>query len=228
MATSAFIPAGLPPNDSVMPMPTATAALITAGLPPDDEHSGYRLYVGEGGVGAVDFSEPVAAVLKDESSIVLAGYGFAASSRYTAVLRARLEKIENPDVACRTAFETDADLEWVGTQPDRVTGASAEIKAGGVIRLMWDYAFPAVAPDDFAIWYGTDPDTLGTGDPDYTVNYASPGRRFKSFTLDDATAYYFRIVARKSDVESQAITVGPYVADATAPDKPTLTTSTHF
>ena len=187
---------------------------------PEDTGEVYRLYRGVGGIESVDFDTLLGSAYG--TSITLTGLGHAASTRYTYVCRPALDDLETPDLSCSVEFVTDSESDWTGNRPVPVVHAEAEVRADGVIRVRWRYRKGEVTPDDVSIWYGTTPPT-GTGAPDHTATYSADGYSYKDFTLTDATAYYFRLVARDGSVESEPLIIGPYLADSTAPDAPTLT-----
>ena len=196
----------------------------------------YYLYRGEGGISEVDFSSEVATVAAGNSSRIFTGLGHLANTRYTYVLRpARTLSDDSvlitPDYSCRVEFETDGSTEWLGDRPGGVEGLSAEIISGGQIRLRWRYRTPygGSAPNDFGIYYGTSPD-ITPGSPNTTESYTADGEYSVDLTLTDGTAYYFAVTARDSTpVESHlSDVIGPFIADDTAPDAPTLITAATF
>lgn len=233
MPTTAYIPAGLGPDDSVMPSRRAgMATFITAGIPPDDVTSGHRLYLGTGGLGSIDFGEPVAAVFPGVSAIFLNAYGFAASSRYTLVVRPVINGVETPDYSCRTQFETDGDGQWLGVRPTPVEQVAAETLSGARVKVSWTYRTPegAVPPNDFGVYYGSSP-RMATGSPNATVDYTRDKRYSHTFALSDAGTYHFAVTARTSApvVESGLCGVtGPVIADSTGPDRPPVIVTRTF
>ena len=196
----------------------------------------YNLYRGTGGISGVDFSTPVGTVEGAESSKTWRDMGHDADARYTYVLRpvrqdADGNDLETPDLSCRVEFETDGDGDWLGDRPGPVEALTAEIISGGEIRLRWRYRTPygGTAPNDFGIYYGTTP-SITPGSPNATESYTADGEYSKDLTLIDGVAYYFAITARDATpVESHLSgVIGPYIADDTAPDTPSLLTSTTF
>ena len=196
----------------------------------------YNLYRGEGGISNVDFSSPVGTVMGAASSQTFTGLGHSADTRYTYVLRpvrqdAGGNDLETPDMSCRVEFETDSDTEWLGDRPGMIEALSAEVIDSGKIRLRWRYrtAYGGSAPNDFGIYYGTDPN-ITPGSPNTTESYTADGVYSKDITLSDGVAYYFAMTARTSGgVESHLSgVIGPYIADSTAPDAPNLLASTTF
>ena len=183
--------------------------------------TGYVFYRGVGDITDVDFDTEIAR--STATTVSLVGLGHAASTRYTYACRPILADLETPDLSCTTEFVTAVDSDWVGNRAEPVRDAQAFIRPAGVIRIRWHYRTGTTAPDDFALWYATTKAGLGVGEPDTTETYTADGWFEHDFTLSDATAYWFRIVPRVGAVESEALTIGPFLADATAPDTPTLT-----
>lgn len=191
--------------------------------------SGYNVYRGKGPL--VDWSAPVAYLRKDvgadgttRTATLVTTHDN--STQYTYGLRAVRLNVETPGYDQTVDFTTDSGGDWVGNRPVKVVGADAKTKSGGDIRVTWRYEKGFVIPDFFSIWFDTvEPD--GSGVPDATVDFL--GVHYShTFTLSDGQTYYFRIVAVASGVESDPVIIGPYLADSTAPTKPTLTTSTSF
>ena len=196
----------------------------------------YQLYRGEGGLSGVDFDTPISSVMEAISSKTFTGLGHDANTRYTYVLRpVRLDGngalLVTPDISCRTEFETDGDTDWLGERPGQVEFIEAQVISGAQIRLRWRYRTPygGTAPSDFGIYYQATPG-ITPGSPDTTESYTKKGSYSKTLSLVDGTTYYFAITARTAaGVESHLSNViGPYIADDTAPDTPTLMTSTTF
>jgi hypothetical protein len=196
----------------------------------------YYLYRGEGGISEVDFSNEVATVGGGNASNVFSGLIHEANTRYTYVLRPARKLSDDsilitPDMSCRVEFETDDSGDWLGNRPGSVEGMSAEIISGGQIRLRWRYRTPygGDAPNDFGIYYSTSPN-ITPGSPNATESYTADGAYSKEITLSDGVAYYFAITARDAaPVESHiSEIIGPFIADGTAPDAPSLLTSTTF
>ena len=197
---------------------------------------GYYLYRGIGGMSNVDFTTPVGTVIGAASSETFTGLGHETNTRYTYVLRpwrrdADGDILETPDLSCRVEFETDGDTEWLGNRPGQAEYLEAEVISGAQVRLRWRYRTPygGAAPSDFGIYYQSTPD-ITPGSPQTTESYTKKGSYSKTLSLVDGTTYYFAITARTAaGVESHLSNViGPYIADDTAPDTPTLMTSTTF
>ncbi|GAF94052.1 unnamed protein product, partial [marine sediment metagenome] len=82
-------------------------------------------------------------------------------------------------------------------------------------------------PDQFNIYYGTEPGVEVGGTPDVVVAYTDDTRYTYTFTLYDATQYWFVVTSQLEYVESEKVTeIGPVLADATAPPEPEPTVST--
>ena len=154
--TTAYLTAGLGVQDTSIAEPSETAAFITAGLAVFDlPHTGYHLYVTQGGLADTDFeADPVAVIPAGQSSASLVGYGFAASERYTLVLRPVIDDAETPDISCRFEFETDMDGQWPGLRPGPVEAVGAEVLSGGQVVVSWTYRIceGGAAPEDFGIY----------------------------------------------------------------------------
>lgn len=196
----------------------------------------YYLYRGVGGISGVDFSSPVATLAGGNASRIFTGLGHDANTRYTYVLRpartlADTSVLVTPDMSCRVEFETDGAGDWLGNRPGSVEGLSAEVISGGVIRLRWNFRTPygGTAPNDFGIYYSTSPD-ITPGSPSTTESYTADGAYSKDIPLSDGVAHYFAITARDATPVESHISeiIGPFIADDTAPDAPTLITATTF
>lgn len=196
----------------------------------------YNLYRGVGGISGVDFSTAVGTAVAGASTKIFTGLGHVANTRYTYVLRpfrtlSDTSVLVTPDMSCRVEFETDGSGDWLGNRPGSVEGVSAEIISGGVIRVRWSYRTPygGSAPNDFGIYYSTSPG-ITPGSPNATETYTADGAYSKDITLSDGVAYYFAITSRDATpVESHiSEVIGPFIADDTAPDAPTLITATTF
>ncbi len=196
----------------------------------------YYLYRGTGGISSVDFSTAVGSVSGAASGKIFTGLGHESSTRYTYVLRpVRIlsddSELITPDLSCRVEFETDGSGDWLGNRLGGAEGLSAEIISGGAIRLRWRYRTPygGDAPNDFGIYYSTSPD-ITPGSPQTTESYTADGAYSKDISLSDGVAYYFAITARDSTPVESHISeiIGPFIADDTAPDAPTLITDTTF
>jgi len=221
MATKSYITAGLSVQDTSIPPPSAAAAFLTAGLPAADlPHTGYRLYVARGGLAAVEFTAGAAAVVPAGVSVCgLVGYGFAASTRYTLVLRPVIDGLETPDLSCRIEFETDAQGNWPGRRPSRVEALAAQVLSAGRIAVSWTYRTPegAAAPDDFCVYSGGGL-PIAAGDPADVVEYLRDGEYSCTLSLTGGMSYFFGIAARSAGgVESRLSIAGPVVADNEAP-----------
>jgi len=197
-----------------------------SGISAEAAYGDYNLYVALGSLDDIDFSASPAETFDGNSSQgSLTGYGFAASSKYTLVLRPVLNSgLETPDISCLCEFVTNGAGEWMGLRPDPITGLTAHAKAGGVIRLTWRHRiFDGATPDDFKISYGTTADASGT---DATETYAGDKLYTKEITLSDGVTYWFKVVARDGTLESIPRRTLGVTADATAPAQPSITTST--
>ena len=192
---------------------------IAAGVP----NGNYNLYVGIGGVTNIDFSASPAVVFPgNTSSGDLTSYGFAASTKYTLVLRPELTSgLETPDLSAFADFKLDSGTEWVGSRPDAAQSVTAEVRSGGVIRLTWYHRVTfGATPDDFLISYGTD---ATASDSTTTQTYAGDKKYTKDLTLSDGVQYFFRIHARTSTVQSEPVNTLGVTADSSAPSAPSTT-----
>ncbi|MCK4625016.1 MAG: hypothetical protein KAV00_06885 [Phycisphaerae bacterium] len=196
----------------------------------------YKAYRGLLRACDIDWATSLASTGAGNATITITAAGHTADTIYYYGLRPTKDDLETPNISCVCEFVTAADGDWLGNKPASVLFAEAEVRAGGVIRLGWRYRMfrNGTEPDDFAIWHGTT-DDLGTGSPDQTITYTGPAsfaaasRYYKhDFTLTDGRAYYFRIVARVGAIESDAVTIGPFLADSSAPATPTLYTAKTF
>jgi len=224
MSTKAYITAGLPCQDTRTPEPASTAVFVTAGLPACElPHTGYHLYAAGGGLDAVEFTAGATGVIPaGVSSARLVGYGFAASSRYTLVLRAVIDGAETPDLSCRTEFETDADGDYLGQRPCGVEAVSTRILSGGQVAVSWTYRTPEgrTAPHDFAVYYGGGLPIV-TGSPAEVIDYLRDGRYSCTLSPEGSQSYFFGVTARGAGgVESRPSISGPVVADSTPPVQP--------
>jgi len=231
VSSSAHITAGLPAEDVLRGQQTALVAKITAGLPASEIDSGHRLYIGNGGLDSVDFSVIQATAVPVASGMALAGYGLAASSRYTLVVRPVLNGLETPDLSNAVEFETDADGNWLGNRPVPVERVTAEAKAGGQVMVSWTYWTPdgLVVPHGFGVYYDTDPE-ITVGSPNATEDYTRDGRYSHTFTLIDGQTYFFAVTARtEGGLESRLSGIaGPVIADATGPSQPQVIVTRAF
>jgi hypothetical protein len=231
--TTLHTTAGLSVQDTKTPEPAATTAYLTAGLEASGlPHTGYRLYVTPGGLADADFeTEPAVAIPAGQSSGVLVGESFAASSRYTLVLRPVIDDAETPDVSCRFEFETDSDGQWLGLRADPVETPVAELLSAGRVEVSWTYRTPTggVSPEDFCVYHASGPEIVA-GDPQASVSYERDGVYSCILSLVGGQTYYFGVTARSSNgVESHlSSVVGPVVADSAAPIAPSVVLTTTF
>lgn len=197
----------------------------------------YNLYRGTPDLENVDYSNVIEITNTGETTITIVGAGHLAETEYHYVLRPVLSSLESFDISCNCEFVTDGSGDWLGNRPAAVVSAEGEVLDAGVIRLLWYYrmGIGGVKPDDFAVWYGDNPLTLGSGSPDEVITYAGPasGRAapksyYKDFTLTDGRSYHFLIVARTGSIESESLIVGPYLADSVAPEDTTLYAESAF
>jgi len=225
--TSAHLTAGLSVQDTSTAPSGGTSAWLTAGLSAAElPFTGYRLYVGKGGFNEIDFAaDPALLIPSGQSSGELIGYGFAASSRYTLVLRPVIEALETPDISCRCEFETDTNGQWLGVRPDPVENLSTELLSGGQVGLSWTYrtAEGGASPDDFCIYHALQR-SIAASEPQAVVSYQQDGLATCTLSLVGGRTYFFAVTARNADgVESHlSSVVGPIVADSTAPASPTV------
>ena len=233
MTTEAYITAGLSVQDTSTPQPSTTSAYLSAGLPASElPHTGYHLYVTQGGLVDTDFqADPVAVIPAGQSSGVLVGGGFAASGRYTLVLRPVIADVETPDISCRFEFETDPDGQWLGLRPSPVEAAGAELLPAGQVAVSWTYRTPTggVAPQDFGVYYASKPE-ITAGYPQATVSYERDGKYSCTLSLVGGQTYFFGVTARSpGGVESYlSPIIGPVVADSSAPMQPPVILTTTF
>lgn len=189
--------------------------------------SGYNVYRGSSSVLGIDYDSPVAYLRSGVSQASLTIVPDA-STTYKYALRAVRFDIETPGIDCVADFETDNTADWVGNRPLAVINYGLDQRSGGVLRVRWHYLTGDASAVDFAMWYDTVEPT-GTGAPDATETYDTDRLYYHDFTMADGLAYYIRIVARDSGgVASDAVIVGPLVADATAPTDTTLLVSQTF
>ena len=184
----------------------------------------YNLYVGKGDLSDVDFSTPAETYAAGTGG-TLVGYGFAASTKYTLVLRPETDAgLETPSISAIVEFVTDGAGEWTGLRPDPIYGLTAQVRPGGVIRLTWNHKIVTGAtPTDFEINYGTTPEATGTA---VTETYTGTTRYTKDISLSDGVTYWFSVVARASGLDSAPHRTLGITADSTAPDQPSITTGT--
>ena len=231
--TTAYLTSGLPACDTSTAEAAATTAWLTAGLPASEmPHTGYHLYVTRGSLVDADFeSDPAAVIPAGQSSGVLVGSSFAASERYTLVLRPVIDDAETPDISCRFEFETDPWGQWSGPRPGSVEAVSAEVLSGGQVTVSWTYrtSTGGLKPEDFAVYHASGPE-ITTGDPQATASYERDGVQACTLSLVGGQTYFFAITARSaSGVESYlSPVVGPVVADSSVPMQPPVILTTTF
>jgi hypothetical protein len=194
---------------------------------PTDALGQYNIYRGIGSPGAIDWTTPVGSVTSDETSATLTGLGHAASTRYFYAVRPETDGgLETPDVSCVVEMATDAAGDWVGSKPAPVSGLSVEQASYGNLRVKWRYQSGTTAPDNFHVWYGTDPLRLGQVGHSAKSTIAYDGDKLYTLTLgslSEGAPYFFKIVAANGDAESPAVHAGPVFPDATAPATPSPT-----
>ena len=231
--TITYVTAGLPAQDTSTAEPADTTAYVTAGLTASElPHTGYHLYVTQGSLVDTDFEvNPAAVIPAGQASGVLVGSSFAASGRYTLVLRPVIDDAETPDISCRFEFETDPAGQWLGLRPSSVEAVSAEVLSAGQVTVSWTYRIPegGIRPEDFGLYHASGPE-ITTGDPQATVSYERDGRYSCSLSLVGGQTYFFGITARSaSGVESYlSPVVGPVVADRSTPMQPPVVLTTTF
>jgi hypothetical protein len=194
---------------------------------PTDALGQYNIYRGIGSPGAIDWTTAVGSVTSDETSATLTGLGHAASTRYFYAVRPETDGgLETPDVSCVVEMATDAAGDWVGSKPAPVSGLSVEQASYGNLRVKWRYQSGTTAPDNFHVWYGTDPLRLGQVGHSAKSTIAYDGDKLYTLTLgslSEGAPYFFKIVAANGDAESPAVHAGPVFPDATAPATPSPT-----
>ena len=192
---------------------------------------GYNLYRGVGGLSSVDFDTLLGTATTAETSKTFSGLGHIADTIYTYALRSTRDaddatELECPDYSCTVEFLTNGSAEWDGLRPPMIRNIRAQVLSGAKIKVSWDWrtGYGATAPADFGVYYSTSL-PISTGSPSDTVTYTRDGRYSKTFTLTNATTYWFGVTARTSGgVESRlSPTAGPLVADSAAPSAPALT-----
>ena len=214
--------------------PTVDSSLVLAGDPlmtAAFSTTGYTVYRGLGDVSNVDFDTPVATLGAGESSASLTGLGHDASSRYTVVIRPVLNGLEGPDLSCAVEVVTDDEGEWIGSRPPAVERVDAEAGPAGDVTVRWTFRTPygGSPPADFAVYRSTSRDA-GSGEPEATETYSADGEYSHTFSLADGATGYFAVSARTAEgIESKlSPIVGPIVADASAPQTPTVYLSRTF
>jgi hypothetical protein len=228
-----LLTAGLGVQDTGTPEPDALTALITAGLPAGElPHTGYHLYVTQGGLIDADFeTDPAAVIPAGQSSGVLVGGAYSASTRYTLVLRPVIDDAETPDISCRFEFETDSEGQWAGLRPAGVEAVVAERLSTGRVDVSWTYRTPdrVGGPEDFCVYYASGPE-ITVGAPQATVSYERDGVYSCTLSLVGGQTYFFGVTARSgSGVESHlSPVVGPVLADSTTPMAPPVILTTTF
>lgn len=193
--------------------------------------TGYRLYMGKGGISQVDFSSPVAWADSSQSEIVSANAELLPLSRYTLVVRPVLDDLETPDVSCFVEVQTDAAGQWLGGRPPCPRQLSATVVSGNRVQLSWncrtteDTAFPA----EFVVLCGRDA-TLADSQEIARVAYAGDGACQTIVNLVEVGTYWFVIQAVSSEgVESyRSNVVGPVLTDNQPPQTPTVFVATVF
>jgi len=194
---------------------------------PTDAIGQYNIYRGIGSPGAIDWTTPVGSVTSDQTSATLTGLGHAANTRYFYAVRPETDGgLETPDVSCVVEMATDAAGDWVGSKPAPVSGLSVEQASYGNLRVKWRYQSGTTAPDNFHVWYGTDPLRLGQVGHSAKSTIAYDGDKLYTLTLgslSEGAPYFFKIVAANGDAESPAVHAGPVFPDATAPATPSPT-----
>jgi len=194
--------------------------------------AGYDLFRGVGdSLANVDFSNRVARFAKGSATGSVVGLGHAANTKYTYVLRPIRDNLTTPNVTCRALFETDGSGNWVGSRPAAVEVVSAEILAGGQVKVSWHYRTPygKTVPDNFGVYYATGP-CVTPGNPQATTPYAGDGPYSHTFTLTHGQTYWFAVTARTATgVESDlSQLIGPRTVTAVAPAQPTFSIETTF
>ncbi len=222
--TIAYLTSGLPVQDTKTVEPAVLTDYLTSGLPAgEDAHTGYHLYVARGSLNDLDFTAPDA-IYPGVAIGELVGFGFDAGAAYAILLRPVVADLETPDISAQTEFVLTGGGEWTGLRPDPITGLSAVARAGGVIRLTWYHRiFDGATPDDFEINYGTTPAAAGNST---TVTYDGVKRYVKDITLSNGVTYYFKVVARDGALDSAPKATLGVTADSSAPDTPSISTST--
>jgi len=192
---------------------------------------GYNVYRGRGDLSNVDFDTPVAYLPAGQTSPALAGLAHDASTRYVYAVRPVRNSLEGPDLSCHVEFVTDGEGEWTGARPVPVEVLEADVDAGGQVTVRWTFRTPygGTPPADFAVYRSATRD-ISPGAPDATVPYLADGEYSHTFSLSDGQTSYFAVTARTSQaVESDlSPVVGPVVADASAPQTPTVYLSRTF
>lgn len=183
--------------------------------------TGYRVYRGRGGLGAVDWSTPVATAPAEATTVQLVGLGHIPGATYTYALRPVLADLETADVSCAVGASFDGVGEWMGDRPGGVRALSAAVEAAGTIRVRWRIAADGVRADEYAVYTGPSArvDTSGAAlsviTDDGGDDYAT------TLTYADGDTVYIAVVARTTaGATAPTITIGPLVADVAAPPAP--------
>lgn len=105
---------------------------------PRQAEDGYTIYRGQDGV--MDYSRPVAIMDLDANSIVIVGQSLPASSQWWYVRRkvkgcCGLESDDS--VPCKVRIGADGQM--IGNAPNPPVDLTAELMAGGRVRLRWRY-----------------------------------------------------------------------------------------
>ena len=191
--------------------------------------TGYRAYRGSGGIGSVDFDTPVGSVASSNDSISMAGLGHTPGVTYTYVVRPVVDDLETPDYSAVVQAQILSNGEWAGALPVAVSSFTARAIAGGVIRLQWEYRTPrgGATPLAFVIYSANDPVVDTDGAATASETYTADGLYTKDLTLVDGVTYWFAVnaVTAAAAVGPNSF-AGPAIADATAPDAPTIFTGT--
>lgn len=191
--------------------------------------TGYNVYRGASSALNIDYDTPVAYLRQSDTTASLVGLGHSADSEYVYAIRPVWRDIETPDIDTIVTVVMDGAGDWEGNRPDAVIYAGVGAESGGDVRVYWSYTPGGVTPDDFAVWCDTDSDVDVTGAPDATVTYsASRGEYSHTFSLTDGSTYWFAIAARSGAINSEVVTVGPKVADATGPAAPDALIASSF
>lgn len=193
---------------------------------------GYRVYRGRGGISRVDFAAPVAYAQCNADGICLAGLAHEPLARYTYVVRPVVGAawLETPDLSNACEVEIDADGDWVGNRPAGVERITASVESGGRITVHWSYRTPRgmAAPQEYCVYCSTSAD-IDVGNPSAVVDFAGDGAVEHAFDLVDGVSYWFAVTARADGVESRmSAAVGPFVADASVPEAPSVVVTCTF
>ncbi len=193
---------------------------------------GYRVYRGSGGISCVDFSTPIAYAQCNADAISLAGLAHGPLARYTYVVRPVVGAmwLETPDLSNACEIEIDVGGDWVGNRPAGVERITASVEAGGRINVRWSYRTPPglAAPQEYCIYCSTSAH-IAVGNPSAVVDFASDGPVEHGFDLADGVSYWFAVTAKSDGIESRMpAPVGPFVADASVPEAPSVAVTCTF